>query len=150
MLQTKLIRYQQQIGSSRNQNTLRRIIAEVFIDAQEYLDAIRQYDMAIRQSENPIDAANMFARAGDIYYSLNNFDLAEDMYRLAIRISQRKDTLNPAQYILRGESLFWMGKFKDAQLMFNYGIMSSASPKSNYETRRRSLSDGPYKDCRCF
>ena len=45
--------YQQQKGILKNQSVLRRIIAEVYIDAKEYLDAIRQYDIAIRQSENP-------------------------------------------------------------------------------------------------
>ena len=129
----KALRYQQQIGVTKKQSILRRIVAEVYIDAEEYLDAIRQYDLAIRQSENPVDAAYMFARSGDIYFSLNNFELAEDMYRLAIRVSRKKSILDPAQYILRGESLFWMGKFKDAQIMLNYGMMSAGSPKVEYD-----------------
>ena len=123
----KLLRYQQRNGMNKEQVTIRRIIAEVYIDAKNYLDAIRQFDIAIRQTEDPRVAAIMFARAGDIYFSLNNFELAEDMYRLAIKVSREKDILNPSQYILRGESLFWMGQLKEAQIMLNYGLMTAGS-----------------------
>ena len=126
----KLLRYQQRNGMNKEQVTIRRIIAEVYIDAKNYLDAIRQFDIAIRQTEDPRVAAIMFARAGDIYFSLNNFELAEDMYRLAIKVSREKDILNPSQYILRGESLFWMGQLKEAQIMLNYGLMTAGSPRA--------------------
>lgn len=99
-----------------------RIVAEAHIKNRSNLEAVQQLDLAIRQDPDPKFTAAMFARVGDIYFNLNNYELAEDAYALANRIDTEQKQINPFQFILRGEALFWLGKFSEAQKMLFYGI----------------------------
>jgi tetratricopeptide (TPR) repeat protein len=109
---------------------MRRILVEAYIRKRSYLDAVKELDVAIRQDPDPKQAAAMFARVGDIYFDLNNYDLAEDAYALANHIDAEAEQINPAQFVLRGESLFWLGRFNEAQKMFHYALESSGSKNS--------------------
>ena len=103
-----------------------RILGESFVRNRSYLQAIQEYDLALRKG--PIskkDAAAIFARIADIYFDLNNFELAEEIYEIAINIDGNAGNVRPAQFVLRGESLFWMKKFDLAQRMFHYALNAS-------------------------
>lgn len=101
---------------------LRRIFAESFVRNRSYLEAIQEFDISLRDANIvPEDAARIFARVGDIYFDLNNFELAEDVYSLAIAIDKRFGYVQPLQYIFDGEALFWQGRYSDAQKMLHYG-----------------------------
>jgi tetratricopeptide (TPR) repeat protein len=103
-----------------------RIIAEAFVRNRTYLDAVRFFDKAIRQDPNPREAAAMFTRVGDIYFDLNNYELAEDSYKFGELIDREQRQITPYQMVLRGESLFWMGKFSDSQKIMNYALQGGA------------------------
>lgn len=109
-------------GRKEYRTEFHRVVAEGHIKNRSYLEAVQQLDLAIRQDPNPKSAAAMFARVGDIYFNLNNYELAEDAYALANRIDTEQKAINPNQFILRGESLFWLGKFSEAQKMLFYGL----------------------------
>ena len=98
---------------------LKRIAAEAFVLNRSYLDALRVFDQSLREYDiQPEDAAAILGRIGDIYFDLNNFELAEQVYNWAIQIDQRTGNLNPVNFVLRGESLFWLRKFAESQRMF--------------------------------
>ena len=118
----KGLEFLRKTGRSEYRPKFRRILAEAFIKNRDYLQAMQQFDQALRQDPNPIEAAAIFARVADIYYALNNFELAEELYDIAIRIDEEAERITPAQFVLRGESLFWLGKYSDAQKMFHYGL----------------------------
>ena len=102
----------------------RRLIAEGWIKDRQYLRAVREIETIIRQENNPEQAAYAFSRIGDIYFDLNKYELAEEAYRLSQIINQEINTILPLSFILRGESLFWLGRFADAQKTLHYGIKS--------------------------
>jgi hypothetical protein len=110
---------------------LHRVLAEQYIKNRSYLEAVQQLDLAIRQDPDPRQAAPMFARIGDIYYNLNNFELAEDVYALAESVNRELNQLEPLQLVLRAESLFWLGKFSEAQKMLDFAINAPAFKKVN-------------------
>jgi len=120
-------------GRVKYRSLLRRILAESHIKNHTYLEAIKELDQALRQDPNPSDASAIFARVGDIYFNLNNYELAENSYGLANRINHENGQINPSQFVRRGESLFWMGKFNEAQKNFYYGISMMAQKNSNNE-----------------
>lgn len=99
-----------------------RILAESHIKNRSYLDAVQVLDTAIRQDPDPTQGAAAFARVGDIYFDLNNYELAEDAYGLGAKIDEDMRQINPAQLVLRGESLFWLGKFSEAQKILHYAL----------------------------
>ncbi len=99
-----------------------RILAESFIKSRSYLEAAQELDQAIRQDPEPTQAAAAFARVGDIYFDLNNYDLAEDAYGLGAKIDEDMRQMNPAQLVLRGESLFWLGRFSEAQKILHFAL----------------------------
>ncbi|SMF69638.1 tetratricopeptide repeat protein [Pseudobacteriovorax antillogorgiicola] len=121
--------YLRRTGRKEYRTQFRRMKAELFIRNRDYLSAVQQLDIALRQDRDVEQAALIFARIGDIYFDLNNFELAEDMYSLAIRLDHRRDKIRPWQFILRGECLFWLGKFDEAIKMMNYGLASLSSTK---------------------
>lgn len=112
---------------------LRRILVETHIQNRSYLDAAKELDMMIRQEENPQIASTGFARMGDIYFDLNNYELAEEQYNLANKINNEIGKINPIYFILRGESLFWLSKFSDSQKMFTYALESLAAKEITEE-----------------
>jgi len=101
---------------------LRRIQGESFIKARSYLEAVQEFDTAIRQDPNPEQAAAMFSRVGDIYFDLNNYVLAEDAYELSERVDKQRSYFNARQALFRGEALFWMGKFEASQKHLQHAI----------------------------
>lgn len=108
---------------------LTRILAEAFVRNRTYLRAVQEYDIALREDHlERLDAASIFARVGDLYFDLNNFELAEDTYKMAIQIDREDNIVRPSQYMLRGESLFWLGRFSEAQKMFHYALAASGRP----------------------
>ena len=120
------LNFLRETGRKERRASFRRMQSELFIKNRDYLNAAQELDLALRQDPNPDTAGLIFARLGDIYFDLNNFELAEDMYALAIRIDKERKNIRPWQYILRGESLFWLGKFTLAQKMMNYGLATAA------------------------
>lgn len=106
---------------------LRRMQAEMYIRNRDYLQAAQELDIALQQDQSTANVGAIFARIGDIYFDLNNFELAEEMYHLAIKLDQHHKTIKPWHYILRGESLFWLGRFQEAQRMMHYGLELASS-----------------------
>jgi tetratricopeptide (TPR) repeat protein len=110
-----------------------RILAESFIQNRSYLEAIQMFDSILRNNVEKPMAADIFARTGDIYYDLNNFELAEYNYALSHRISHESGQIDLQQMILRGESLFWLGKFDQAHKILKFALNSLASKKVSRE-----------------
>lgn len=109
-------------GQTLYRPQLRRMIAESFIQNRTYLEAIQELDIALRQDVDREQAAAIFARVGDIYFDLNNFELAEEAYAIANRIDRELQQVHPSYFVLRGESLFWLKRFSEAQKMFYYAL----------------------------
>lgn len=109
-------------GRKDFRSNLRRIIAEVLIRSRDYLGAVQEIDTGIRQDPEPSLVATMFARVGDIYFDLNNYELAEDIYGLGARIDEEMREINPEQLVFRGESLFWLGRFAEAQKVLLFSL----------------------------
>ena len=115
------------------QSYFQRILAESFIQNRSYLEAIQMFDSILRNNVEKPMAADIFARTGDIYYDLNNFELAEYNYALSHRISHEVGQIDLQQMILRGESLFWLGKFDQSYKVLKFAINSLASKKVSRE-----------------
>lgn len=92
-----------------------RISAEAHIKNRTYQEAVQILDQSIRQDQSREQAAAAFARIGDIYFDLNNYELAEDVYALAAALDEELRQVSSSELVLRGESLFWLGKFSEAQ-----------------------------------
>jgi tetratricopeptide (TPR) repeat protein len=102
-------------GKALHRARLRQLLAEAHIRNQDPVSAIQELDTAIRQDPDPIEATRIFNRAADIYYDLNNYELASDLYGMANAISREHMVYNPGHAILRGESEFWLGRFAEAE-----------------------------------
>lgn len=113
-------------GRKEYRMAFRRINAENYIKNGTFLEAIQELDEALRQDYSPADAAAILHRAGDIYFNLNNYELAEEAYDLGARADESLRQISPAQLVLRAESLFWLKRFKEAQLML-YNALEGAS-----------------------
>ena len=111
-------------GRKEFRTLFHRILAEAHIKNRSYLEAVQELDIAIRQDRDPVEAAAAFARVGDIYFDLNNYELAEDAYALGARIDVDQKQINQAQLVLWGESLFWLGRFSEAQKVLNFALAS--------------------------
>jgi tetratricopeptide (TPR) repeat protein len=109
-------------GKSLHRSELRQLIAEAHIKNQDMLSAVQELDTALRQDPNPGQATRIFNRAGDIYYDLNNYELAEDMYGMANALGRESRVYNAAQAVLRGETAFWLGKFEEADRMLSFAL----------------------------
>ena len=118
-----------QTGRIEYRYQMRRLLAELMILNQDYLSAVQEFDTILRQDLTPDKASSIFARVADIYFDRNNFELAEDLYAIANRLDRYQKVIHPYQFILRGESLFWIGRYDDAQKMFHYGLKSLAFPE---------------------
>lgn len=124
------LNYLRKTGRTDYRNQFLRIIAESYIKNRSYLEAIQNLDQSIRQDSNPEQAAAAFSRAGDIYFDLNNYELAEDVYNLAAIIDNELGLVNAAQLVLRGEALFWLGKFSESQKVLHFALESPARRKN--------------------
>ncbi|RYZ50611.1 MAG: hypothetical protein EOP07_22675, partial [Proteobacteria bacterium] len=78
--------YLRKTGRVEFRRDFHRMLAETSIKNQDYLEAVRSIDMTLRQDNDPATAGALFARVGDIYYSLNNFELAEEVYNAANQV----------------------------------------------------------------
>ena len=116
------LNYLRKTGRTERRSDFHRLIAEAFIKNRSYLEAVQELDTAIRQDRMPEKAALAFARVGDIYFDLNNYELAEDAYGLAANLDEHLQQINPSQLVLRAESLFWLGRFSEAQKMLHFAI----------------------------
>ena len=112
---------------------LHRIISESLIINGNYLDAVRELDLAIRQDPDPAMARQAFSRIGDIYFGLNNYEFSENAYTLAIGLDKGFKNLSAHQGLLRGEALFWTGYIDEAQEMLLYGIEGGKFSRSPVE-----------------
>ncbi len=110
-----------------------QILAESFIKNRSYLEAIQEMDTALRMGANSDEASMLFSRVGDIYFDLNNYELAEDAFAISSRIDNEHEKFRPIEFALRGESLFWLGKFRDAQEMFRYALEGSSVNKNGLD-----------------
>jgi tetratricopeptide (TPR) repeat protein len=109
-------------GKNINRSKLRQLLAEAHLKNQDLLSAIQELDTALRQDPDPSQASRIFNRAGDIYYDLNNYELAEDMYLMASAIDRERQVYSAAQAVLRGETAFWLGKFEESGNLFKYAL----------------------------
>jgi len=107
-----------------------RLLAESYIQNRSYLEAVQELDVAIRQDRDPKEAAASFIRAGDIYFDLNNFELADDAYALGARIDELLQLIDPVALVLRGESLFWLGRFSESQKILHFALEGPAYRQS--------------------
>jgi len=117
-------------GRIEHRRAFRKMLAETNIKNRDYLEAVREIDMTLRQDEDPATAGVLFARVGDIYFTLNNFELAEEVYDAANQIDTEYRQIRPSQYALRGESLFWTGRYEEARKNLAYALQAMASPRS--------------------
>lgn len=122
--------YLRKTGRVEFRRDFHRMLAETSIKNQDYLEAVRSIDMTLRQDNDPATAGALFARVGDIYYSLNNFELAEEVYNAANQVDGEYRQIKPSQFALRGESLFWMGRFEEARKNFQYALQAMSLPRS--------------------
>ena len=118
-------------GKTLHRSEFRQLLAEAYIKNQDLISAIQELDTAIRQDPNPVQAARMFNRAGDIYFDLNNYELAEDLYAMATALDRERQVYNPAQALLRAESIFWLGKFGEAERAFANAVDYSMTGSGN-------------------
>ncbi len=123
----KGLQFLRKTGRNEYRTTFNSILAETFIQNRSYTEAIKSLDTALRSSSDMGIASSVFARAADIYYDLNNYELAETNYALANRVDQEMERIRPAQFVLRAESLFWLGKFKEAQKMLHFALELNAA-----------------------
>jgi tetratricopeptide (TPR) repeat protein len=119
------LNYLRKTGRTDFRSEFYRIIAESHIKNRSYLEAIQNLDLAIRQDSKPEIAASALTRAGDIYFDLNNYELAEDVYNLAAIIDEELRLVNATQLVMRGEALFWLGKFSESQKILSFALESS-------------------------
>ncbi len=115
-------------GRTEYRREFHRLLAETYIKSQDWLEAVREVDLTLRQDQDPATSAALFARVGDIYFTLNNFELAEEVYEAANRIDTEHKQIRSSQYVLRGESLFWMGRFEEARKNLNYALQGMSLP----------------------
>ncbi|MES2746577.1 MAG: tetratricopeptide repeat protein, partial [Bdellovibrionota bacterium] len=118
-------------GRTEHRRDFHRMLAETSIRGQDYLEAVRAIDLTLRQDQDSATSASLFARVGDIYFVLNNFELAEEVYEAANRIDNEHRQIKPSQFVLRGESLFWMGRFEEARKHLQYALNSQSSPRAD-------------------
>ncbi len=116
------LEYLRKTGRKDYRPWFRRLIAESYVQNRTYLEALQEFDTALRQDPDRAHAAAIFMRVGDVYFDLNNYELAEEVYRLSSVIDEELRNITPAQLIFRGESLFWLGKFDEAQRMFHMAL----------------------------
>lgn len=128
------------MGKRDYRTKFHQLMAEIYILNQDLLPAIQELDTAIRQDPDPIEAARMFYRVGDMYYGLNNFELAEDVYNLAARLDETQLAFNPGQTALRAESKFWLGKFAESKRMYIDAINASVGRNKDWLTVNGTLS----------
>jgi len=114
--------YLRATGRSDYRMSLRRINAENYIKNGTFLEAIQELDQALRQDYNQAEAAAIMHRAGDIYFNLNNYELAEEAYELGAKADETLRQISPAQLILRGESLFWLKRFTEARMYLHNAL----------------------------
>lgn len=125
-------------GASRHRSQFRQILAEAYIKNRDLLSAVQELDTAIRQDPNEMQATRMFSRAADIYYDLNNYELAEDFYAMSSAIDRERLTYNPEQAVLRAESIFWLGRFDESEKLLRSAVEhslksgASASPQASH------------------
>ncbi len=117
-------------GQNKYRYELHRIISESLILNGNYLDAVRELDVAIRQDPTENNAREAFSRMGDVYFGLNNYETAAYAYSLAIALDRGQKKISATQALLQGESLFWVGKIDQAQEMLLYGIDGAKSAKN--------------------
>jgi len=136
-------------GRSDYRSQFRQLLAEAFIKNQDLISAVQEIDTAIRQDPDPIQATRMFSRAGDIYYDLNNYELAEDFYAMASAIDRERQTFNPTQSMLRAESIFWLGRFEETEKLLRgavdfslkSGLTSGVAPDLNLSWASLRMAD---------
>ncbi len=117
-------------GQNTHRYELNRIVGESLIINGNYLDAVRELDLAIRQDPTENNARDAFSRMGDVYFGLNNYETADYAYSLAIALDRGQKKISATQALLQGESLFWIGKLDQAQEMLLYGIDGAKSAKN--------------------
>lgn len=109
-------------GRSDYRMPFRRINAENYIKNGTFLEAIQELDQAIRQDYSAAEAAAIMHRAGDIYFNLNNYELAEEAYELGAKADESLRQISPSQLILRAESLFWLKRFAEARMYLHNAL----------------------------
>ena len=119
-------------GKNLHRSEFRQLLAEAHIKNQDMLSAVQELDTALRQDPNAHQASRIFNRAGDIYYDLNNYELAEDMYGMANAVERERQAYNASQAVLRGETAFWLGKFDEADRMLSFAL-DTAMRMAGYE-----------------
>ncbi len=104
-------------GSTDHYIDLLRLQAYLLQKSGSFFDAIKVYDLALRQDFiTKKDASLILTQAANIYFDLNNYELAEDLYEKAALVDLSSFT--PRTYALRAESLFWMNELDSALKMF--------------------------------
>ncbi len=104
-------------GSTDHYIDLLRLQAYLLQKSGSFFDAIKVYDLALRQDFiTKKDASLILTQAANIYFDLNNYELAEDLYEKASLVDLSSFT--PRTYALRAESLFWMNELDKSLKMF--------------------------------
>jgi tetratricopeptide (TPR) repeat protein len=103
-----------------------RMLAEMKIQNEDYEDAVHYFKRSFQMDLTEDLAATIIARMGDIFFTLNHFELAERNYAFANTLDLNLGAINPHQHVLYAESLFWLGKFNDSIRHFRYGLDSAS------------------------
>ncbi len=115
-------------GRTEYRREFHLMASEIYIMNHDYLEAVRELDTTMRLHPDLETASHAFSRIGDIYFDLNNFDLAEEVYGIAARIDRKINVIRPLQFAMRGEALFWMGRFEESRQMMQYALDANHFP----------------------
>ncbi|MBP6219232.1 MAG: hypothetical protein KA436_11650 [Oligoflexales bacterium] len=110
-------------GRKELRSRFRQILVDSLIKNRSYLKAVQELDTGIRQDSKDPEVPVFFTKVANIYFDLNNYSLAEDIFDIADAVSRKMDQdPKPMNSFLRGESLFWLGEFKGSAKVFEYGL----------------------------
>jgi tetratricopeptide (TPR) repeat protein len=133
------LNFLRQSGHKEFRPHFHRILAESFIENKTYEAAVVELDKAIRLDPDETIAPMLFARIADIYFHLNNYELAEDFYGIAIKIARDSNKIAREQMVLRAESLFWLKKTDLAIQNIEYALNNYTSDNVNLEPKNTFL-----------
>jgi tetratricopeptide (TPR) repeat protein len=117
-------------GRNDYHTKLSRIMAESFIQNRSYRDAIQTYDVTLRQNPTEMDAAAIFSRVGDIYFDLNNYDIAVLNYEISDKIFRDNKIIDIDSLVFLAESKFWQKKFKESNTLLRYAFSYAHKPQA--------------------
>ena len=89
-------------------------MAEAYLSLNKYKDALRQYRKVASTPQQPEHGIEADYLTGDVFFSKKDYVKANDEYQKALRAHPDEWRQYPNAYFNRAESLFWLGRHKEA------------------------------------